>query len=208
MSPLAITSLLATLAATQPAAPDGGTSHAVLPGAWRLSPPTYWVVGATIENAGHNVHKDEIVSDILFGLSATLRWRAFGPHARLLLAPGGDRYNDTRVFASTGLRGFLPLLGTEFSYGVAVQYDARLEQHYWLAGVTPIEVGATVYRAGSWNIDVFIGARYALTGALVDSFLIDPNGFDNEDAHDDLVAARDEQPWEGFLSVVFGRRIE
>jgi hypothetical protein len=43
---------------------------------------------------------------------------------------------------------------------------------------------------------------------LINTFLIDPNGFDNEDAQRELDVARDKRPWRGFLRIVFARRID
>jgi hypothetical protein len=187
---------------------DGANGAPLLPRDFDVWPSTHWVVGLALETARHRIDQDELVRDLLAGLSVTFRYRAWGPHARLLLEPGGERYNEIRYFGAAGLRGYMPLAGTELSYGVGVHFDARLAHHYWLAGATPLELGATLYRAGTWRIELFAGARYAFAGALVDSFLIDPNGFDNADAHEDLQNARDEQPWEVYLTLTFGRRID
>ena len=193
-----------------PGSDDGGTSDPVLPPDWEVKEPTYWVFGVTLENAGQNINDgEERIRDTLFGLSAAFRYDWVGPHARLLVAPDGQEYQNSRFFGGLGFRAhLLEALGTEFSYGVGAHFDARLKRHYWLAGVTPFELGAKIWSKGSWHIELFTGARFAFAGELVDWFLIDPNGFNNENAADDLRAARDDQPWEGFLAVVFGRRID
>ena len=141
------------------------------------------------------------------GSMAMYRWRALGPHASLLLRPSGRGYQYWRALSGFGLRGYLPVGPTEISYGVGAHFEARLEDHYWLAHATLLELGTPLTRAGSWNIGLFAGARYAFTGQLINFFLVDPNGFDNENAQDDLDIARG-APWRGFVRVVFARRID
>ena len=65
----------------------------------------------------------------------------------------------------------------------------------------------TVWDRGSWRIQVFVGARLIVAGELVNSFMIDPNGFNNANARDELERTLDSQ-WEGVVSVTFGRRVE
>ena len=49
--------------------------------------------------------------------------------------------------------------------------------------------------------------RRIVAGELINSFLVDPNGFNNEGAQDELAATR-RSPWEGFLLLNFGRRVD
>jgi hypothetical protein len=164
----------------------------------------YFAVGVGVERFGSELPG----SDTLVGLTAMLRLRAFGPHALVMLKPDVDGYEQTRLLAGLGLRGYVPLLGTEFSYGVGVHAEVRLEDHFWLAYATPLELGAIVYRKGTLDIELFVGARRAMGGALIDNFLIDPNGFDNENAEDELRKVRYDDPWRGFVRVVFAHRID
>lgn len=55
---------------------------------------------------------------------------------------------------------------------------------------------------------VFLGARHSMGGALINSYLLDPNGYDNQDSLDRLAELRDEHGWQLYVSFVFGRRIE
>jgi hypothetical protein len=165
---------------------------------------TFWSVGMALERFGTGYTG----SDNLIGVAAMFRYRSFGPHALLMAKPSPDGYEDSRFLFGLGLRGYFPLLGTSFSYGVGVHGEVRLEDHFWLAYATPFELGAVVFRKNSWDIEVFLGARRAIGGALIDHYLIDPNGFDNEDARDELNEARHDDPWRLFLRVVFARRID
>jgi hypothetical protein len=55
---------------------------------------------------------------------------------------------------------------------------------------------------------VFVGARHSMAGALINSYLLDPNGYDNEDSLDRLRDLRDAHAWQLYVSLVFGRRVE
>jgi hypothetical protein len=165
---------------------------------------SYFSVGVALERFGREVAGN----DNLFGLAAMWRIYSFAPHALLMSKPSDAGLEDSRFLAGLGLRGYFPLLGTSFSYGVGVHAEMRLEDHYWLAYATPLELGAVIWAKDSWDIEIFVGARRAMAGDLINHFFIDPNGFDNENAREELNRLRTDTPWQGFLRLVFARRID
>jgi hypothetical protein len=199
----------ASLAAPEPAQRDlagGGDEHRgrVLPRHLAGDQSTFWTVGLGVERFGTG-YAD---SDYLVGVAAMFRVRSFGPHAVLMTKPSPDGYEESRFLAGLGLRGYFPVLGVSFSYGVGVHAEVRLEDHFWLAYATPLELGAVIYAKHSWDIELFLGARRAFAGELINHFLIDPNGFDNEDAGRELDRVKTDDPWRGFVRVVFARRLD
>ena len=205
---LALT-VMTSRALAQEGADAGPTAPPILPSRWDVESASYWVVGVAVESAGRRLDGGELIQDTLYGLSVAHRLAFLLPHLRLLVTVNPEGYEETRYFGGAGLRAyFAKPWGVDLAFGTGAYFDAQLERHYWLAGVTPFELSATVYSRGSWRLEVTLGTRLAVAGELVDSYLVDPNGFHNESARDDLRAARDEQPWEGFSSIVFGRRIE
>jgi hypothetical protein len=172
----------------------------------KLAPKSnsYFTVGVGLERFGREVAGN----DNLVGLAAMWRIHSFGPHVLVMSKPSDAGLEDSRFLAGLGLRGYFPLLGTSFSYGVGVHAEMRLEDHYWLVYATPLELGAVIWDRESWDIELFVGARRAIAGDLINHFFIDPNGFDNENAREELDRLRTHTPWQGFLRVVFARRIE
>ncbi|MCA9641044.1 MAG: hypothetical protein H6718_22320 [Polyangiaceae bacterium] len=169
----------------------------------------YWVLGVGAEYFASAAKSVASTGEELVGLTAMWRLGAFGPHSLLMVKPGVDRFQDSRVLAGLGLRGFYEIPGlTELSYGVGGHAEARLADHFWLAYLTPLELGAVVWRKGSWNIETFVGLRRAVAGNLINYYLIDPNGFDNGDASDNLDDVLHGTPWRVFARVVFGRRVD
>jgi hypothetical protein len=203
---LALASALALSAIPRLALAQESGEHVgpVLPAHLASEPETFWSVGMALERFGTGYTG----SDNLVGVATMFRYRSFGPHALLMAKPSPDGYEDSRFLFGLGLRGYFPLFGTYFSYGVGAHAEIRLEDHFWLAYATPLELGAVVFHKNSWDIEVFLGARRAIGGALIDHFLIDPNGFDNEDARDELNYQRHEDAWKGFLRIVFARRLD
>ncbi|MGE0326318.1 MAG: hypothetical protein AB7K71_40060 [Polyangiaceae bacterium] len=169
----------------------------------------YWVLGVGAEYFASAAKNVASTGEELIGLTAMWRLGAFGPHSLLMVKPGVDRVQDSRVLAGLGLRGFYDIRGfTELSYGVGGHVEARLADHFWLGYLTPLELGAVVWQKGSWNVEAFLGLRRAVAGSLINYFLIDPNGFDNGDASDNLDDALHGTPWRVFARVVFGRRVD
>ena len=224
-APLAVAVLLGATVSPAQAAPDDAFApkrapqadaaestpeRPMLPTRLAREPDNYFVVGVAAEAfASTQSEQRSTNNNLLWGVAAMWRLKSFGPHILIMTKPATQNYQDSRFLAGGGLRGYFKVPGvTEFSYGVGTHIEARLEDHYWLAFATPLELGATIYRKGSWNIDVFLGARRAMAGQLIDHFLIDPNGIDNDNARDDLYRARHEEPWKGFIRFVFSRRID
>lgn len=149
-------------------------------------------------------------SDYLIALATTLRVSAFAPYVQLMTKPGTgtENYEDTRLLAGLGLRAYLPIWSGRLSYGVGVLGELRFEDHFWLAYATPLELGAVVYRKNSLEIELFAGARRAFAGKLMNVFLLDPNGFENEGAQAELDRARHADAWHGFVRVTISRGID
>jgi hypothetical protein len=57
------------------------------------------------------------------------------------------------------------------------------------------------------EVELFVGLRRAFTGKLINSFLLDPNGFENEDAAANLHDATRENAWHGFIRLMVSRRV-
>jgi hypothetical protein len=110
--------------------------------------------------------------------------------------------------AGAGVRVHFELGDVPLSYGVGLSVEARLRDSIWLAYATPVEIGAPLYRGDSAEHYVFIGARHSMAGALVNSYLLDPNGYDNQDSFARLAELREEHAWQLYVSFTFGRRIE
>jgi hypothetical protein len=169
----------------------------------------YWVVGVGIEQFGSNLTASDQRNNQLVGLVTRWRISVFGPHALLMTRPSFENYENTRFLAGMGLRAHYDVPGfTEISWGFGGHFEIRLSDHYWLGYMTPLELGAVIWDRGSWKIELSIGARRAVAGALINQILIDPNGLENEAAAENLYEARHERPWKGFVRLVFGRRLD
>lgn len=167
------------------------------------------MVGVALERFGTHFSNNDPFASQLVGITALFRAWSFGSHFMLMTKPAVRKYENSRFLAGLGLRGYYEFPGfTEVSYGVGGHVEARLEDHYWLAYLTPVELGAAVWRTGSWNIELMVGARRVVAGELINHYLIDPNGLDNDTAAEQLDAAKNERPWKGFVRLVFGRRLE
>ena len=149
-------------------------------------------------------------SDYMAAISGVYRYRAFGPNATLLAKPnlGTADYEKSRFLIGLGLRGYVPLLGTEVSYGIGALGELRFEEHFWLIQGTPIELSAVLYRRRTFEVELTVGMRVVLAGKLLNSFLLGPNGFRNEDAQADLDRARHEDRARGFIRLIFSRRLD
>ena len=94
------------------------------------------------------------------------------------------------------------------SYGVGVSIEARLRDSFWVAYATPLELGIPLYRGDSAEHHLFFGARHSMAGSLINSYLLDPNGYNNEQSLEELAVLREEHPWQVYVALVFGRRVE
>jgi hypothetical protein len=169
----------------------------------------FFLVGVGVEHFGNTIKSFGRGQDILLG--PTLAWRiasVFEPHLEVMITPFSGPIENLRLLGTLGARTYwrVPKL-TEISVGWAIHAEARLQDHYWLASLTPIELGATLYRKGSLRIQLFTGFRAGFGGALIDSFLLDPNGFQDQDARQALEDARLHSPWKLFVRFVFERRV-
>jgi hypothetical protein len=165
-------------------------------------------VGVGVEHTQKDVAKFGQGQDVLVGPTIAARIAMFEPHLELLLTPLAGTYEKWRALANLGGRTQLhaPVLG-EFSLGFAFHAEARLEDHFALLSFTPIEFGTVAFRKGSFQVRLFIGLRAAFTGTLIDSYLIDPNGFRDEEAQAALQDATLHTPWRGFVRFAFERRV-
>ena len=178
----------------------------VLPPALVPEKPAYLRLGLGMERFGNGATDN----DFLLAISAVYRYRAFGPNASFLARPpiGNTDYETSRFLLGLGLRGYARLFGTELGYGVGVLGELRFEEHFWLIQGTPLELSAVVYRKRTFEIELTLGMRVVMAGKLIDSFLLDPNGFHNEDAQADLDRARHEDRARGFIRLIFSRRLD
>jgi hypothetical protein len=166
----------------------------------------YFGVGLGVEGWGNKFSG----SDYLVALATTLRVSAFAPYLQLMAKPdaGTSRYEEARLLFGPGLRAYFPLFGTQVSYGVGVLGELRFEEHFWLAYATPFELSGVLFRRHSFEVELFTGMRRAFAGKLVNSFLLDPNGFENEEAQANLDRATREEAWHGFVRIMISRRID
>lgn len=202
----AVTALLLSLAGV--ALPARAQTRGPVPDAEALARErnSHFLVGVGIEHVGNTL--ESVGQRILLG--PTVAWRAsiFEPHLELMFTPFSGRYENLRLRGSLGARTYLtPHRLVELSIGWSLNLEARLQDHFWLASLTPIELGATLYRRGSLRIQLFSGLRAGFAGALIDSFILDPNGFRDSDAQGALDDARLHLPWRLFARIVFERRV-
>lgn len=172
----------------------------------RVLRPSHWTVGLVLERGVHAIVGSALADDQLFGVSGTYFFGGgpFGITSRLMVSPNFRNIVNTRAVALGGVRLRQTIFGVETFLGATIHAEARLRNHYWLTYVAPFEVGATVFRVRSFRVQVFTGLRAVVAGDLIDNFLIDPNGVNNDSANE-LLRAEKRRPWEGFLSIVVGR---
>jgi hypothetical protein len=179
-----------------------------------LDADDHFQVGVGAELTSHNTMG--LRDEVLLGPSVTHRWGWLGLGGRVMLGPAAVvdylRSDDSeletyRVLLGLHLRAALRLGGVEWTYGIGAHSEARLSDHFWLFYVTPLELGALIWEQGSWRVRALAGLRLAMGGELINIFLLDPNGFDNAEARDELEREKDDivSP---FFGVVFARRID
>ncbi len=179
---------------------------AVLPKEWELAKPNYWVLGVAFERAGQRDLGSSLLRDQLYGVSVAYKWKEFSPYIRALINVP-QAFNEYRILTVGGFRSYIEPYGVEVSYGVGTHFEVRLKDHYWLAALSPLELGTTLLRSGSLRVQLFSGVRFAFAGELIDNFLFDPNGINNARAQDELNRLKRVESWEGFFTVVFGRAL-
>ena len=178
----------------------------VLPAHLVAERPGFWRVGLGLERFGTGFEG----SDYLAALSVAYRYRAFVPNLLFLAKPrlSTEGYEESRFVLGLGLRSYVKLWGVDVSYGTGVQGELRFEDHFWLLHLTPLELSAVLFRRRTLDIEFFVGARGAVTGKLIDSFLLDPNGFQNESAQAALDRATGGDRFHGFFRLVVSRRLD
>lgn len=207
--PLAVLAGLWALLGALPSARAGHEAASVYlhPGRATES-PRFWWPGVVLERGSSHLTGERSVDETRFGVAVAYRTRSLSPHVRALLSPSLGAYQNLAASAGAGLRIHFELAGVPLSSGVGLSLEARLRDSLWLAYATPLELGTTLYRGPSAEHHVFIGIRRSMAGALINSFLLDPNGYDNENSLELLSALRYERPWQLYVSIVFGRRVE
>jgi hypothetical protein len=170
-------------------------------------PSTQWEVALGFERAGDGMASGLDPDDELLSLGVGLKGDWLGTHLTVSVSPNllGE-FVEVRGMGTLGLRAFTELGGVELSYGVNAQIEARLQDHFWLAYVSPAEVGVTLYEKGTARVRLLGGVRLNLAGELINSYLIDPNGFLSESAARDLETVKSRSA-EGQVSLVYVRTL-
>jgi hypothetical protein len=194
-----------------------------LPESWEVFPSHYWLIGPAIDWTIDLERPEELSHHFLVGLSAMHRWSWFSLGGKFLMSADGlalvfaDRGGpeNIRSLAGVNSRVAFDVGPVEMLYGAAFEAELRLRDHFWLMYATPLELGAVLWRGGSWNIQLLTGVRLIAAGELLNVFVLDPNGVDHSRECDpvldtpqcDLDRVRD-NPWEVFLGITFARKIE
>jgi hypothetical protein len=184
------------------------TSSAYLSPLSPVEVSSFWWPTVLVERGSSHLTGRRSIDETRFGLSLAYRTRTLSPHLRALISPSLGAYDNLAAMAGAGLRIHFQLAGLPLSYGVGVHVETRLRDSVWLSYATPIELGTPLYRGASAEHFLFIGARRTMGGALINSFLLDPNGYDNEASRDRLLELREEHPWQVYVTLAFGRRVE
>lgn len=172
---------------------------------WGSLPTDHWLVGAQMEYSHSRASRIRSLDALRIGIGVAYRYRAWGPHARLMVSPSTQTYEAFNGQVRGGLRSHFEAAGIFWSYGVALSAEVRLLDHLWLAHATPLEVGAVVFERGTLRVSLLGGVRRAIAGHWINSVWIDPNGLDNNSARANLHLLEDSHPWEAFVTVDFAR---
>jgi len=201
-----LAALVSAPAAAAPEAPAPEPVGYVSAEAARRS--AFWWPTVMLERASTHLSGARSIDETRFGLMLAYRTAHFSPHLRALVSPSLGAYQNLAVLAGAGLRMHFDTLGVPLSCGVGLSVEARLRDSLWLAYATPIELGVPLYRGESAEHYLFVGARHSVAGSLINSYLLDPNGYDNEDSQAVLDRMRDGNAWQLYVSLAFGRRVE
>ncbi len=180
----------------------------VLPPTWKLHADGYWWPTVFAEKGSTRHSGPRTLDDTRLGLSLAYRRGVWGPHIRIAVSPNIVNYQNVAAMSGAGLRAHFSLFGYPVSWGMGAHVETRLRDSLWLVYGTPIELGVPFYRGRSAEFYVFFGARRAVHGELINSFLLDPNGYDNEKSREQLDILRHDRPWQLFVTLAFGRRVE
>ena len=170
-------------------------------------PDTRWEVALGFERVGDSMVSPLDPDDELLSLGVGLTGDWLGGHLTISLSPNllGELV-EVRGMGTLGLRAFTDVAGVELSYGVNAQIEARLADHFWLAYASPAELGVTLYDNRTARVRLIGGVRMNLAGALINSYLIDPNGFFSESASAELDAVK-ARALEGQAAIVYVRTL-
>lgn len=168
----------------------------------------FWWPTLVIERGSTHLTGVRSLDETRFGLALALRGWALSPHLRVLVSPSFEQPHNVAAMAGAGLRALVDIGGMPLSYGVGMHLETRLRDSLWLGYATPLELGTPLYRGDTAEHFVFIGARRTFAGRLINSYLLDPNGYDNEAYAERLADLLDEHAWQLYVSFCFGRRIE
>jgi hypothetical protein len=168
---------------------------------------SHWVVGVTIDRAAGIQRRgfEDLVDDQLFGVTASWYRGWFGLHGQYTGTPH-RRLRRSRTIGALGTRFHYTALEREWTYGLNVQVEANLPEHAWFAYATPVELGTDLFVHNTFHMQLFVGARYAFAGAVIENMYIDPNGI-HEATFQAAVDDKLDAPWEAYASIVFGRRL-
>jgi hypothetical protein len=205
---LALVGTMALGASAGEAQGRDAAGSAYLASGWNVGSTRFWWPAVVLERASTNLTGKRSVDETRFGLMLAYRTGSLSPHVRALISPSLGAYQNLAGVAGAGARVHFELGGVALSYGVGMSLEARLRDSLWLAYATPIELGLSLHRGPSAEHHLFVGARHSMAGALINSYLLDPNGYDNEDSLDRLRDLRDGRAWQLYVSLVFGRRVE
>jgi hypothetical protein len=203
-----IAALAPSLARAAPEGPESEAPVAYLSESSAERSSSFWWPTVVLERASTHIVGARSLDETRFGLGVAYRTQSLSPHVRVLISPSFDVYENLALMAGAGLRVHFEVSGVPLSCGVGVSVEARLRDSLWLAYATPLELGVPLYRGKSAEHYLFIGARHSLAGALINSYLLDPNGYANENALVELDHLRDTGAWQVYLALAFGRRVE
>jgi hypothetical protein len=198
---------LAPWGAVGDARAQDGTGAYLAPGS-ALRSQRFWWPTVVFERASTHLTGARSIDETRLGAALAYRTAHLSPHVRALLSPPLGAYQNFAGLVGAGVRVHFELAGVPLSYGVGASLEARFRDSLWLAYATPIELGTLLYRGDSAEHYLFIGARHSMAGALINSYLLDPNGYNNEQSRERLAELREENPWQLYVSFVFGRRVE
>ena len=183
-------------------------SEPIVPASYGLQSSGYWVAGAVLERGSSNITGVRSLDETRLGLSLAYRRGPFGPHLRALISPSFADLENAAALLGIGIRAHLNVWGLPLTYGIGAHIEARLRDSLIVSYLTPVEIGTPIYTLGSAEFGIVLGLRRAIRGRLINSFLLDPNGFDNQNSQDRLDQIVEERPWQAFVSVTFGRRLD
>jgi len=174
----------------------------------RISRPHHWLVGVTVDRAAgfERLDSEEWLHDQYLGVSATYHRGWFGGNMRFMMTPR-RLAPRTRAALVLAPRVVGNAFGRKLSYGVAVHGEANLVDHHWMLLLSPVEIGLDLVTHNGMSVQLFGGLRYAAKGAMIENFFIDPNGHPSKTL-EALLQARLDSPWEGYVSLVFARRLD